>query len=98
VVTRPPGRRDGRRVLLLHSWALLAGSLAGEAGWAVYQWIGGFDALNFDGGVGGTFVSGLWISAVCGTTMLVVYVALLKLFRVRELDSLLVPLRRRLGR
>lgn len=92
------GRMDGGRVLLLHAWALLSGFLAAWAGWAVYQWIGGFDALNFGSGVGGTFVSGLWISAVCGLTMLVVYVALLKLFRVRELNTLLVPLRRRLGR
>ncbi|WP_244666733.1 murein biosynthesis integral membrane protein MurJ [Myceligenerans indicum] len=92
------GRMDGRRVLLLHSWALLAGLLAAWAGWALYQWIGGFDALQFDRGVGGTFLSGLWITAACGLAMLIVYVALLKLFRVRELDTLMVPLRRRLGR
>ncbi|WP_242636275.1 murein biosynthesis integral membrane protein MurJ [Myceligenerans salitolerans] len=92
------GRMDGRRVLLLHSSALVSGLLAAGAGWSVYQWIGGFEAIRFESGVGGTFLSGLWISAVCGLAMVVVYVALLRLFRVRELDTLLVPLRRRLGR
>ncbi|GAB4087275.1 hypothetical protein GCM10028784_39050 [Myceligenerans cantabricum] len=92
------GRMDGRRILVLHVRTLLAGVLAALVGWALYQWVGGFGAIDFDHGLFGTLLSGLWISGLCGLTMLVVYVGLLRVFRVRELDTLLVPIRRRLGR
>jgi putative peptidoglycan lipid II flippase len=43
-------------------------------------------------------LSGLWVSALCGLVMLLVYGGLLRLLRVRELDRLLGPLLARLKR
>ena len=92
------GRLDGGRVLLLHAKALLAAVLSGLAGWGVYQLVGGFDALSFGSGWVLTMLSGLWVSALCGLIMLVVYVGLLRLLRVKELDRLLSPVLSRFKR
>ncbi|MEU4361544.1 murein biosynthesis integral membrane protein MurJ [Promicromonospora sp. NPDC023987] len=92
------GRLDGGRVLALHAKTLLAAALSGLAGWGVYQLVGGFGALSFGSGWVLTMLSGLWVTALCGLAMLVVYVLLLRLFRVRELDRLLGPLLARLKR
>jgi len=96
--TKLGGRLDGGRVLLLHAKALLAAVLSGLAGWGVYQLVGGFDVLSFGRGWVLTMLSGLWVSALCGLVMLVVYVVLLRLLRVRELDRLLSPVLARLKR
>jgi putative peptidoglycan lipid II flippase len=96
--TKLGGRLDGGRVLLLHAKALLAAVLSGLAGWGVYQLVGGFDVLSFGRGWVLTMLSGLWVSALCGLVMLLVYVVLLRLLRVRELDRLLSPLLSRLKR
>jgi putative peptidoglycan lipid II flippase len=96
--TKLGGRLDGGRVLLLHAKALLAAVLSGLAGWGVYQLVGGFDVLSFGRGWVLTMLSGLWVSALCGLVMVVVYVVLLRLLRVRELDRLLSPLLSRLKR
>lgn len=92
------GRLDGGRVLALHAKTLLAAVVSGLAGWGVYQLVGGFEALSFGSGWVLTMLSGLWVTALCGLVMLLVYVALLRLFRVRELDRLLGPLMARLKR
>jgi putative peptidoglycan lipid II flippase len=96
--TKLGGRLDGGRVLLLHAKALLAAVLSGLAGWGVYQLVGGFDALSFGSGWVLTMLSGLWVSALCGLVMLLVYVVLLRLLRVKELDRLLGPVLARLRR
>jgi putative peptidoglycan lipid II flippase len=60
--------------------------------------VGGFDALSFGSGWVLTMLSGLWVSALCGLIMLVVYVVLLRLLRVKELDRLLSPVLSRFRR
>lgn len=92
------GRLDGARVLALHAKTLLAAAVSGLAGWGVYQLIGGFEALSFDSSWVLTMFSGLWVTALCGLVMLGVYLLLLRLFRVKELDGLLRPLLARLKR
>ncbi|GAA1863612.1 murein biosynthesis integral membrane protein MurJ [Myceligenerans crystallogenes] len=92
------GRMDGGRILGLHARALVAAVVSGGLGWGLYQLLGGFGVLDFAHGMWATLLSGLWVSALCGVVMLIVYVGLLRLLRVRELDTLLVPLRRRLRR
>lgn len=96
--TKLAGRLDGGRVLLLHAKALLAAVLSGLAGWGVYQLVGGFDVLSFGNGWVLTMLSGLWVTALCGLVMLAVYVVLLRLLRVKELDRLLGPVLARLRR
>jgi putative peptidoglycan lipid II flippase len=96
--TKLDGRLDGGRVLLLHAKALLAAVLSGLAGGGVYQLVGGFDALSFGQGWVLTMLSGLWVTALCGLVMLLVYVVLLRLLRVQELDRLLGPVLARLRR
>ncbi len=92
------GRLDGGRILALHAKTVLAAAVAGGAGWGVYQLVGGFDVLSFDRGWVLTMLSGLWVSAACGLVMVAVYVLLLRLLRVRELDRLLGPVLARLRR
>ena len=92
------GRLDGGRVLLLHAKTILAAGVAGLAGWGVYQLVGGFEALSFGKGWLLTMLSGLWVTALCGLVMLAVYVVLLRLLRVEELNRLLAPVLARLKR
>lgn len=96
--TKLDGRLDGGRILALHLKALLAAVVSGGAGWAVYQLVGGFDALVFGRGWVLTMVSGLWVSALCGVVMVLVYGGLLRVLRVQELDGLLRPLLARVRR
>lgn len=96
--TKLGGRLDGGRVLALHAKTLLAAVVSGLAGWGVYRLVGGFEALSFGNGWVLTMLSGLWVSALCGLIMVVVYVVLLRLLRVKELDGLLGPLLARLKR
>ncbi|MFD7021641.1 murein biosynthesis integral membrane protein MurJ [Promicromonospora sukumoe] len=92
------GRLDGGRIFVLHAKTVLAAAVAGGAGWGVYQLVGGFDVLSFGQGWVLTMLSGLWVSAACGLVMLAIYVLLLRLLRVRELDRLLGPVLARLRR
>lgn len=96
--TKLGGRLDGGRILTLHAKALLAAVVSGLAGWGVYRLLGGFEVLSFGSGWVLTMLSGLWVTALCGLVMLLVYVVLLRLLRVRELDSLLGPVLARLRR
>ena len=64
----------------------------------MYRLVGGFEVLSFGNGWVLTMLSGLWVSALCGLVMLVVYVVLLRLLRVKELDRLLGPVLARLKR
>lgn len=96
--TKLGGRLDGGRVLALHAKTLLAAIVSGLAGWGVYRLVGGFEALSFGNGWVLTMLSGLWVSALCGLVMVVIYVVLLRLLRVKELDRLLGPLLARLKR
>ncbi|MFI6424938.1 murein biosynthesis integral membrane protein MurJ [Promicromonospora sp. NPDC050880] len=96
--TKLNGRLDGGRILTLHAKALVAAVLSGLAGWGVYRLLGGFDVLSFGNGWVLTMLSGLWVSALCGVVMLAVYVLLLRLLRVQELDGLLRPVLARFRR
>lgn len=96
--TKLGGRLDAGRILRLHVRAGLAALVAGGAAWGVYRLVGGDDALVWDGSWMLTMLSGLWITAVCGLVMLGVYLLLLKVLRVRELDMLAGPLLRKLRR
>ncbi|MCP2265194.1 murein biosynthesis integral membrane protein MurJ [Promicromonospora thailandica] len=96
--TKLNGRLDGGRILTLHAKALLAAVVSGAAGWGVYQLVGGFDVLSFGRGWVLTMLSGLWVSALGGLVMVVVYVVLLRLLRVKELDGLLAPVLARFRR
>ncbi|MDO8107896.1 lipid II flippase MurJ [Isoptericola sp. b441] len=80
---------DGARVLRLYVRAGLAAGVAALLGWFVARLLGSQEAL--------TWVHALVVSGVVGVLMLTVYVALLTLLRVRELQAALRPLRRRLG-
>ncbi|MEV0892970.1 murein biosynthesis integral membrane protein MurJ [Promicromonospora sp. NPDC050262] len=92
------GRLDGGRIFVLHAKTVLAAAVAGGAGWGVYQLVGGFDVLTFGKGWVLTMLSGLWVTALCGLVMLAVYVLLLRLLRVEELNGLLGPVLARLRR
>lgn len=92
------GRLDAGNILRLHIRAGLAAALSGAAAYGLYRLVGGHDALVWDRSWVLTMLSGLWVTALCGLVMLAVYVGLLKLLRVRELDMLAKPLLRRLGR
>ncbi|MFJ3402744.1 murein biosynthesis integral membrane protein MurJ [Promicromonospora sp. NPDC090134] len=92
------GRLDGGRIFVLHAKTVLAATVAGGAGWGVYQLVGGFDVLSFGKGWVLTMLSGLWVTALCGLVMLAVYVLLLRLLRVEELNGLLGPVLARLRR
>lgn len=81
---------DGARVLRLYVRAGLAAGIAAVVGWLVARLLGGQGDL--------TWVHSLVVSGVVGLVMLAVYVGLLRLQRVRELDAALDPLRRRLRR
>ncbi|MFC4631809.1 murein biosynthesis integral membrane protein MurJ [Promicromonospora alba] len=96
--TKLGGRLDGGRVLALHAKTLLAAVVSGLAGWGVYRLVGGFEVLSFGNGWVLTMLSGLWVSALCGLVMVIIYVVLLRLLRVKELDRLLGPLLARLKR
>ena len=92
------GRLDGGRILALHAKMLLAAAVSGLAGWGVYELVGGFDVLVFGSGWVLTMLSGLWVTALCGLVMLAIYVLLLRLLRVAELNRLLGPVLARLRR
>ncbi|WP_020017343.1 murein biosynthesis integral membrane protein MurJ [Promicromonospora sukumoe] len=92
------GRLDGGRIFALHAKTVLAAAVAGGAGWGLYQLVGGFGVLTFGQGWVLTMLSGLWVTAACGLVMLGVYVLLLRLLRVRELDGLLGPVLARFRR
>jgi putative peptidoglycan lipid II flippase len=77
-------------VLKLYARAILAGGLAGGAGWGVVQLLGGSHV--------GSWPDALLVTAVAGAAMGAVYLAGLKLLRVRELEDALAPLMRRLKR
>jgi len=77
------------RVVRLYVRAGLAAAVAAGLGWLGVQAVGGLDTGR---------VRALVICVVVGLVMSGVYVGLLKLMRVRELDDLLRPLLRRVGR
>lgn len=78
------------RVLRLHIRVSLAAAAAAGAGWGVVHQVGGLA----DAGPGRNAV----VCVGVGLLMVGVYGGLLKLMRVRELDDLLRPLLRRVGR
>lgn len=80
---------DAGRVLRLYVRAGLAAGVAATTGWATTHAVGGLD---------GDRGRALVVCVGVGLLMSGVYVALLRLMRVRELDDLLRPLLRRMGR
>lgn len=78
------------RVLRLYVRVGLAAGIAGGAGWAAVHLIGGLPETGFG--------RAALICAGVGLLMTGIYVGILKLTRVRELDDLLAPLLRRVGR
>lgn len=81
---------DGPRIVRLHSRAGVAATVAGALGWATARVLGADAGLTWGHAVG--------VSATAGAVMVLTYVGLLMLMRVRELDDALRPLRSRLRR
>jgi putative peptidoglycan lipid II flippase len=90
LVRRRIGGMDGERVLRTHVRLVVGALLAAVAGWSVevagHSWLGG--------GHGAVLLT----LVAAGLVMLGVYVAVLKVLRVTELDDLLAPLLGRLAR
>ena len=84
---RLSGAVDGARVLRTHARAGLAALVSGAVGYGVLVAVGGTGPDGFLGAV-------VQCAAV-GTVMTLVYLGLLRLLRVRELDQLLGPVLRR---
>jgi putative peptidoglycan lipid II flippase len=78
------------RVLRLHVRVGVAAGVAAGAGWTVVHLVGGLPDTGF--------ARAALICTVVGLLMTGIYVGLLRLMRVRELDALLRPLFRRVGR
>ncbi|MEG3614081.1 murein biosynthesis integral membrane protein MurJ [Isoptericola haloaureus] len=81
---------DGPRVLRLYVRASLAALVAGGLGWLTIHLMGASASSSWP--------FALLATAVAGLVMGVVYLGLLKLMRVRELDDALAPITRRLRR
>lgn len=81
---------DGGRVLRLYVRAAVAAAVAGVLGWGVIQLM--------DGGAGSSWPHAVLVTAVGGLVMVGVYLGMLKLLRVRELDDALAPILRRVRR
>jgi len=81
---------DGARVLRLYVRAGAAAVVAGLAGWGLVHFMDGNDVSSWQ--------HAILVTAVAGTVMGALYLAGLKLLRVRELDDALAPLVRRLKR
>ena len=79
-----------RRVLQVHVRAAVAAGVAAAVGWSVGRLFGDMTE--------GTFGRAVVACVVVGPIMLGVYVGLLRLMRVREVDDLLLPLLSRLRR
>ncbi len=78
------------RVMRLYVRVVVAAGITAAAGWAAVHVIGGLPDTGF--------ARAALICAGVGLLMTGVYVGLLKIMRVRELDDLLRPLLRRVGR
>ena len=81
---------DGGRVLRLYVRAAVAAAVAGVLGWGVIQLM--------DGGAGSSWPHAVLVTAVGGLVMVGVYLGMLKLLHVRELDDALAPILRRVRR
>src|SRR5690606_25130899 len=81
---------DGGRVLRLYVRAAVAAVVAGVLGWGVIQLM--------DGGAGSSWPHAVLVTAVGGLVMVGVYLGMLKLLHVRELDDALAPILRRVRR
>ncbi|HET7415431.1 MAG TPA: murein biosynthesis integral membrane protein MurJ [Arthrobacter sp.] len=96
------GNYDGGRIIDSHIRMTCAALGAGAAGVLVLWLFGGYDPDGFAWGAGvGRYVSilsAIAVLAVAGTVMGLVYLLLLKLFRVHELKEFLEPLLERVGR
>jgi putative peptidoglycan lipid II flippase len=81
---------DGANVSRLYVRAAIGAVVAGAAGWGVAHVMGADGRL--------TWGHAVLVTAVAGLVMTGLYVGILKLLRVRELDDALRPILRRLGR
>lgn len=81
---------DGARILRMHVKVVLAAGVAGAVGWGVLQLFGEL--------YGQSWLRAIVVTAAVGLVMTGVYVVLLRVMRVRELDQLLTPVMRRLRR
>ncbi|WP_159449114.1 murein biosynthesis integral membrane protein MurJ [Demequina sp. NBRC 110055] len=86
------GGLDGRRVLTLHAKALLGALVAGAIGWLVMRLAPDVADLS---GWGGFFTAAVWV-VLAGVAMLAVYIGVMRVLRVSELDAVLAPALRRL--
>lgn len=82
---------DGARVLRLYARATLAALLAAISGLLMTHLLSGYDVAYLH------WARAFLTCVVAGTVMIGVYVAGLKLMRVRELDQALAPVMRRLA-
>lgn len=81
---------DGPRILRMYVRAGTAAVVAGGIGWLAVHLMDGHTASSWPHAV--------LVTAVAGIVMGAVYLGLLKLLRVQELDQALAPILRRLGR
>ncbi|WNB85599.1 murein biosynthesis integral membrane protein MurJ [Cellulomonas sp. ATA003] len=86
------------RVLRLYVRAGIAAAVSAGVGWAIVRAVGALPDDAADVAVGAGMLRAALVCAGVGLVMLAVYVALLRLMRVRELDELAAPLARRLTR
>lgn len=80
---------DGRRVLRVHLKAVLGAAVAAGVGWAI---LGAMTA----GGASLRWWNAVLVCAAVGAAMLAVYVILLRVLHVEELDAAVGPMTRRL--
>jgi putative peptidoglycan lipid II flippase len=81
---------DGARILSMYGRAALSALVAGGLGWMVVDLM--------DGSATSSWPWAVLVTAAAGCTMVAVYLLLLKLLRVRELDDALAPILRRVRR
>ncbi len=82
---------DGHRVLAVHLKAGLAAAVAAGVGWALLTAM-----TRATGPAGLRWGAAVLVCAAVGTTMVAVYVVLMRVLRVRELDAALGPVLQRL--
>lgn len=93
VLHRRFGSYDGRNIVSTHARVALASFCAGLVGSLVLWMLGGYALTGF---AWGSMLNAMITIVVGGLVMSFAYYIFLQVFRVSELDTLLVPLRRKI--